>query len=168
MRSNNTKVILITAAISIVSTSLVWVGVGSLWYNLNISRPPAFAVTVTHPEPIEVGETFKLSIEVANPTTDAISLGSIDVYRSILDGFEVLDVKPKPTTRGTDQDYTSFYFRESIEPSESFTFELTLRANAPGIWGGDIDCCTPFENFVTRFTELSVIEPASPTPPSAE
>ncbi len=154
------RALFITAIVTFVVTSAIWIGVGAAGYHLLFRDPPGFEVTVDQPESVELGDRFSLTIRVANPTGKPIRLGSIDAYDDLLDGFEVLSTDPKPDSKQRLLGFTSYYFKESIPPSGDFTFRLDLRAKEAGDWGGDIDCCTPGGNFVTHYTEIGVIDPA--------
>ena len=36
--------------------------------------------------------------------------------------------------------------------------EFQLKAKGVGLWGGDIDACTPTQNFITHHTEIEVVD----------
>ena len=158
-RASATKVAVITAIITFCVTSFFWVCGGALAYHLMTREPPGFDVQVAHPGTVNLGETFYLTVMVENSSSKKLTLGSIDIYDDLLDGFRVISVSPKPNSMDGLFGMKSYYFRESLSSRESFTFQLELEAVNTGTWSGDIDCCTPTENFVTHFAVVEVIDP---------
>lgn len=153
------KLIIITALITMFITSLVWLGIGVGGYWLVTRDAPPFAVEVEHPDVVEVGETLTLKVTVTNDGKEDLKLAELDVYESLLDGFEVVAVKPKPRTKERIFGIVTYGFSHNLKPAESFEIELELRAKNTGNWGGDIDACTPSMNLVTHYTEIEVVTP---------
>lgn len=153
------KLIIITALVTMFVTSLAWVGIGAAGYWLVTREAPLFAVNVGHPDVVKVGETLTLKVTVTNDGKEDLKLAELDVYESLLDGFEVVAVKPKPRTTERIFGMVTYGFSRNLKPAESFDIELELRAKESGIWGGDIDACTPSMNLVTHYTEIEVVEP---------
>lgn len=54
--------------------------------------------------------------------------------------------------------FLSLYFDKEIDAGDSFQVEVELKAVEAGIWSGDIDACTPAENFVTVTQTIAVKE----------
>jgi len=158
MKPSSTKKILITAVITFIATSVVWLGVGIALYKYWTEAPPPFNVTITHPDTVKLRDTFFLEIEVENTSSKSASLGSIDLYDELLDGFTVLSVEPEPNAKEHRWGFATYYLKRSISPDESFTFTLELQADQLGYWSGDIDSCTPFESFVTADASIEVID----------
>ncbi len=99
MEASNNKKVLITAVITFCATSMAWIGIGILLYWLWTETPPPFDVTLAHPETVEVGDTFTLEVDIENSSSKSVSLGSIDLYDDLLDGFAVVSVDPKPDSK---------------------------------------------------------------------
>lgn len=158
MAQSKTGIVLITAAVTAFLTTLFWVGVGGLiyWYFVN-SQPP-FVVTVDSPKSAVKGEIVSLVVEVSNPTAESIDLGSIDVYDSFLDGFSVLKVEPSPDSSDNTFGFTTYYYEKTLGPGDSFQVSYQLKAKEAGVWTGDIDCCTPYQQFVTSTQTIVVTE----------
>ncbi len=113
------------------------------------SEPPPFQLTVEKPEEVGVGETFAVEVRVRNSGDRPLDLGSLDVDDSLLDGFRVVDVEPLPEKRDHTLDFSSFYVTRTLAPGESAAVTLRLEARREGVWTGDVDACTPDEDFVT-------------------
>jgi len=155
----NERAIWITGILTFLMTSVLWIGVGTLIYHVLTRDPPNFEVMIEHPDSVTLNEEFVLVVKVKDPAGEPLNLGSIDFETGLLNGFEVLSVHPKPLSKQKIPNYTSYYFKTLKKSPSEFIFTLNLRARKVGEWAGDIDCCTPLENFVTHYTEISVVEP---------
>jgi len=163
--NSRVPLVILTAFVTFLLTSALWIAGGWFLYqrfgeesgDLLVNDPPDFVVRLEHPEPIRVGDTFPLRIAVSNPSEVAIELGSIDVYDSLLEGFELLGTSPQPVDRMAILDFQSFGLDQRLEPGDRFEFELSLQATTVGTWTGDIDACTPEEDFVTEVAALVVL-----------
>ena len=152
---NKTKIIVTTSLITFFTTSALWVaGVVLLAYYFMDS--PNFSVTVESPTEVKREEVFTISIDVNNPSDDSITLGSIDIYDSLLEGFEIIKIEPNPEETDSIFGFHTAYFNHVLNPRESFRSTYTLRAETAGLWIGDIDCCTPSEKFVTTSRAIRV------------
>ena len=154
------KTILITALITMVVTSLVWLGIGAVGYWVVARDSPEFELRVDHPETVLVGEVFKVKVSVKNDGSSDMKLADLDIYDGLLDGFEIVSVTPKPRSTSKVFDILTHEFSQSLSPAETFDIEFQLRATDAGLWGGDIDACTPLLAFVTHYTEIEVLDPA--------
>ncbi|QTN31158.1 hypothetical protein HZ994_02060 [Akkermansiaceae bacterium] len=160
------RTILLTAIITMAVTSMVWLGIGAVGYWLVSSESPKFGLTVDHPDSVLVGEVFKLKVSVKNDGSSAMKLADLDVYDELLDGFEIVSVTPKPRSTSKVFGILTHEFSQSLAPAQSFGIEFELRAKDVGLWGGDIDACTPLQSFVTHYTEIEVLD--APPVESAE
>ena len=158
---NRNLTILVTAFITMFVTSLVWVGIGTLGYQMMFRDPPQFEVTLDHPENVTVGEEFSIKVHVLNDSSKPLEVGNIDVYQDLLKGFEILDYDPKPKAQNHFWDYKSYDFNSNLNAAETFEFTVRLRAKEEGFWSGDIDVCTPTQNLITTYAEITV-DPAAP------
>jgi len=148
--------IIITGVVTFVLTSALWVAgiAGLYWYF--VASPPSFSVQIETPSEVQLEEEFLMVVTVTNPSDEDAELGSIDIYDSLLDGFEILHVLPEPTDRADYFDFHTAYFNTRLAPGESETYSYTLRAKEEGLWVGDIDCCAPNEKFVTTSKAITV------------
>ena len=146
-----------TVVITAIATSIIWIGL-FLVMATSLNNSPPFAVTIDAPHNVRLREEFTLNAVVANPTDGPLNLGSIDFYDSLLDGFAVVSVDPQPSDKDHLFGFLSLYFYETIEPGDSFNFSMRLRAKDPGVWTGDVDFCTPSEDFMTSQLTIRVAD----------
>ncbi len=158
------KLIVITVALTVMITSLAWLGIGGLAYLIIYQKSPEFRVTVDQPDTVVVGNVFKMRITVENSGSTPLTLSNIDLYDELLDGFEVTAIAPSPRTTEVLYGYVSHEIDRTLKSHETYSIQLELRAEAVGVWGGDIDACTPGQNFITRYTEIEVVDAAPPLP----
>lgn len=121
-----------------------------------MSSPPAFQVDIEAPDEVALNEEFDLVVNVINASDSNLTLGSIDIYSSLLDGFEVISIEPFPNEISEMFGLQSSYFSHKLAGGEQITVTYSLQAKEEGLWIGDIDCCTPFENFVTVSKAIKV------------
>ena len=151
---NNAKTIIITSAITFVATSAIWIA-GILFYIVDFTYfagfmdSASFSVEVQAPEKVKIEETFNLTVSVSNPSEETITLDSIDIYDSLLDGFEIISIEPEPDDVSRLFDFHTIFLDYELAPGENIIVTYTLKAREPGLWTGDIDCCTPNQQFVT-------------------
>ncbi|MFK7852108.1 MAG: hypothetical protein AB8D78_14120 [Akkermansiaceae bacterium] len=143
-------------------TSLVWVTIGGVGYWFMNRGLPDFEVAVDLPETVTMGEVFKMEVAVKNVGSSNLTLADLDVYSEFLDGFEIVSVDPKPRSTSHTFGILTHGYSEKLAPSEVFEVEFELRATAVGYWGGDIDACTPTQNYVTHYTEIDVVDVMAP------
>lgn len=146
-----------------VATSVVWVGLGGLGYWLIYRGSPDFVVSVDHPPIVTVGETFKLKVTVENGGTKNIRLSELDVSDDLLKGFEVISISPKPKGKSKFFGINIYDFSRKIKSGEKIEIEFKLKAKDVGLWLGNVDACTPTQNFVTHYVEIEVINVPAPT-----
>jgi hypothetical protein len=139
-------------------TSIFWASIGTgVFYYLSQSKP-SFEVRIDHPESVVLGEEFPLVIDVRGSDGGKLDLASIDIYDSLLDGFEIVSVTPAGIPKERYFDFSSFSCKPSPKTPNQFTLTLNLRATQVGDWGGDIDCCNWLENFTTHYTAIRVTD----------
>jgi len=153
MRTKQT--VLVTIVVTFFTTSALWIAGLFLLYS-HFIQSADFAVSIAAPDEVARGEVFTLSVEVSNPSDQPIVLGSIDIYDSLLDGFEILAINPQPTDTDPGFGFHTAYFSKALRPGEIFKVTYDLKGIKPGLWIGDIDSCTPQEQFVTNSTAIMV------------
>jgi len=148
--------VIITAAV----TSLLWLGVlvAAYFYLVGTTELP-FQVSAQYPTRVKTGEQFAVEIQVANPTADPMTIDSVDVYHSFLSGFKLINISPEPSSSDDVLDFTTYAFSASLESGQTTFIVLTLEALTPGYFAGDIDICTPNQDYTTIQAGI-VIEPA--------
>lgn len=153
---SNRRIIVVTSLITFMVTSAIWVSVLLFAYWDFSLNPPAFLVNIESPDEVALNQEFELVISVTNVSDSEITLGSIDIYDSLLDGFEIISIEPKPREISKIMGFHSSYFYYPLSAQEQFMGSYTLRAKEEGLWIGDIDSCTPFVNFVTVSKAIKV------------
>jgi hypothetical protein len=154
---SRTSLIVVTAVVSAVGTSLLWLaGLGlAYWYFVGSGAPP-FAVSIEAPSEAVIGQPVNLKMKVINPTDQNLELGSIDVYDSLLKGFEIVGIDPAPVDRDSAFGFQTFYYSRTLSPGESWEMTLGLKPVKEGVWTGEVDFCTPGEKFVTSSVTIRV------------
>jgi len=163
---NKTSLVVLTAFITFICTSILWVGVGVVGYRAWLGLDEwfgeeVFGIELEAPMAVKMDDVFSLKVKATNITEEFAELGSIDVYDSFLEGFEVLGVSPSSKSESGLFGYRSFYFDGlRMRPGESTTVTFELKAVKPGMWQGDVDCCTPSESFSSEAAAILVTETA--------
>ena len=142
--------IIITFVVTFIGTSLLWGAVILFGMSTLSGSAPDFRVQIDAPDMVQVSETFQVVVSVTNPTDHTVEIGSIDVYHSFLEGFEFVGASPAPADVEDIWDFKTFWFNHTLDPGERRDYALDLRALTPGVWSGDVDVCTPEENFITN------------------
>lgn len=161
---SKTSAVILTAFITVICTSLLWMGVGVVAYKAWMSTDEwigedLFSVELEAPAMVKVGELVTMQVTATNISEDLQTLNSIDIYDSLLDGFELVRVSPKTNDDTNIFDFRSFYFDDlRLKPGESTTVTFELKAVKPGTWQGDVDCCTPMESFSTAIATIMVAD----------
>jgi hypothetical protein len=152
------KKTVITVAITFVATTILWIGVviGLYWFYFG-SEPP-FRVALNHPAEVALGSEFAVAVAVENSSDEPATLGSIDIYNSLLDGFEL--ISSRPAFVGVDDvlNFQTLWYQAELQPDSPRTFTLTFRATRPGRHGGQLDVCTPTEVCTTVYATIAVGE----------
>ena len=152
---NNTKVIFISSVVTFLATSAIWIAgivfyiVDFTYYFAGFMDSASFSVEVEAPHKVKMEEIFNLTVSVTNPSEETITLDSIDIYDSLLDGFEIISIEPEPDDVLHLFGFYSIYLYYKLAPGENVVVTCTLKAREPGLWIGDIDSCTPGQQFVT-------------------
>lgn len=148
----------IAVVITFVATTILWIGaaIGLYWYFYG-SEPP-FRVVLNYPAEVAFGSEFAVAVAVENSSEEAATLGSIDIYDSLLDGFEL--ISSRPAFVGVDDvlNFQTLWYQTELQPDAPQTFTLTFRATRPGRHGGQLDVCTPTEVCTTVYAAIAVAE----------
>lgn len=151
------KTIIITAAVTAAVTSAIWLaGIVSFLAFFGDTAP--FSVTVGAPESVKLGDEFPLVVTTRNVGDEPSTLGSIDLYDSFAAGFEVVKVAPFPREVSNLFDLRSYFFTEQLAPGAEVVVTFTLRAVKSGTWAGQVDSCTPAEDYASVNVVIHVEE----------
>ena len=99
-------------------------------------------------------------MEITNPTDQTLTLNTIDLADTLLDGFTVSSVSPSASSYNSFGS-TSYQFSKTISAGESYEVTLVLEATKPGVWTGDVDFSNPSLSFVTSSTTIRVNKPGT-------
>lgn len=154
--------VILTAMISTVVVSALWIACIAVFYFNTSENDPAFAVKMTVPPQATVGDEILFQVEVTNPTDSALELDSIDFEDSLLEGFKVTSVYPAPTDSFSIIGATSYSFSKTLSAGETFELSFLLEAVKPGIWTGDVDLCDSSQSYITSSATVRVNQPGSP------
>jgi hypothetical protein len=153
--------ILLTALVTMVVTSLIWLGLGATAWFYMYDAPPKFFVEMEYPDTVVSGQEFDLVFEIENRDSGSRTLNSIDMHDDFLGGFEVVSITPSPGSREDLWGYQIFNIDESIKSSDTLNITMRLRAETVGFWSGDVDFTNSLENYVTRVPEIEVEDKAT-------
>jgi hypothetical protein len=156
--SYRNKLILLTAVVTMVITSVIWFGIGAAGYWLMYKEPPSFQILVEHPETVDLGEEFEVKVSVENVGADDVNLANVDLYDELLDGFDVISITPKPRSSEKIIGYHSYNLFKNLAPGKTHELTFKLKAKEVGFWSGDIDACNTVQNLVTYYTEIEVVD----------
>jgi len=145
----------IIALISAAVTSIVWIA-GLVLISLYFFGPLPFQVRIDAPARVSVDDSFEIVINATNPTPKEMILDSIDIYSSLLEGFDVVSVSPPPSSESKILNFQSFSFSRSVRPNETVKVVVLLKAKKDGYFSGEIDICTPAQKFTTVSTGIVV------------
>lgn len=138
-----------TILITAILTSLCWMAVFAGVVYFYFSSPPPFQVRVDYPNRVAMGDSFPLVVHISNPSERTETLDSIDIYDSLLSGFEIESVTPVEDSRDRILNFHSFCFSYLLDSATETEIVFTLKAQQKGYFGGDIDVCTPWQSFTT-------------------
>ncbi len=155
-QTSRTPVIVFTAIISTAVVSALWAAGIALFYYSMSGSDPAFAVKMIVPPQANVGDEILVEMEVTNPADLPLTLDSIDLADSLLDGFKVSSVFPAPADTHEVINCTTFSYSETLAGGETFKVSFILEAVKPGIWTGDVDFCNPSQDYVTSSATVRV------------
>ena len=148
----------ITVVITFVATTILWIGIiiGLYWFYFG--NEPPFRVALSHPSDVTLGTEFAVAVTVENSSDETATLGSIDIYDSLLDGFEL--VSSRPAFVGIDDvlNFQTLWYQAELQPDAPLNVTLTFRATRPGRHGGQLDVCTPTEVCTTVYATIAVGE----------
>lgn len=156
--SYRNKIIILTALITMVVTSMIWVGIGAIGYWYAYAEPPSFELQIDHPETMQLGEVVEVKVSVRNNGANDVELANVDFYDELMNGFEIIDLTPKPSSQEKLWGYHSYNIRKKLAPGDVYDLTLKMRAKEAGLWAGDIDACNMMQNMVTHYTEIEVVD----------
>ena len=150
--------IIVAVAVTFVATSLLWLGgIVGLYFVFYGGAPP-FRIALQYPREVTLGDEFDLEIEVENARRKRVSLASIDVFDSFLEGFELIGTVPSYEDHEHVFNFRTLWFQEDLMPEGTVIVRVTLRAAQLGRYGGQLDVCTASELCTTVYAAIDVVE----------
>ena len=150
---------MVTAAVTFLATSFLWVAGFLSWQWWQERQQVPFAISLTHPEEVAFGELVQMDVEIKNDRRQAQTLDSIDIYHSFLRGFEVVAVEPTVEHSRDIGNFRTFGIGREMQPEETLQVRFTLRARRAGTFIGEVDVCNPDQFYTTAVARLKVQRP---------
>ena len=126
-----------------------------LWH---VSQDPkAMEVSVDAPATVKRGEECDLTVAVVNRRAEPLTVTTIDVGESYLEGFTVVGTDPayKSSVGIPIDNSRSYTFDADIAAGATNVFTFQLRATRKGRYIGDVDTCEGLR-FVTHVADTTV------------
>ena len=136
---------------------MVFVAAISVWLFREL---PVLSASISAPSMVQLDSELTLVVTATNPHQKAIVLDSIDIADSFLEGFQIVDVEPKPTSTGQIIGMRTWAFGFPVEPGASREISFKMKAVQEGHFSGDVDVCNPTQDFTTVIADV-VVRPAS-------
>jgi len=106
-----------------------------------LEDPADIMAWVEMPRAVKLGETFDITVTIENGRTDRVlKMNAVDVNDGLLEGIELVAVKPDPRSAEHYADgYIRLEFPIDVEPGQTWQVVITARARQTGIYIDDID-----------------------------
>ena len=132
------------------------VGAVACWYVLR--KRPQLGATLELPPIARAGQTISLVARLDNPHDRPVTLDSVDIAESFLEGFQVLRVEPRPTDtmRVPLVNQRSWSFGQAVPAGGKMAVTFTLRCLRAGHFTGTVDTCNPSQDCTSLFGDVDV------------
>ena len=118
--------------------------------------PEDIMAWVEMPKSVLEGESFVLRITIENGLAkEYYRISSVDIDTDFLHGFKIISIVPEPRHRDDDGGYLEIEFPVDLQPREDWEVEITLQAEKPGVYVGDVDIWAG-DDYVTRIAQARV------------
>jgi len=114
-------------------------------------------IWVEAPKVQKVGDVFVVSIRLENWTTDPFKIEDVDLGAQYMNGFQLVEVSPRPSELDWSGGDLSMTYDRVVEPGNSFEMKLNVRAQRPGIYLGDVDVWFGLAQSYTRIAQTRVL-----------
>lgn len=122
---------------------------------------PMLSATLSLPVEVAVNETVTMTVTASNPHDRTVTLDSIDIDLTFLEGLQVIKITPEPTDTMTVFGQRCWFFEVDVDAGGSQDVQFEFRALQPGRFTGDVDVCNPNQDFITLLGDI-VIKDAPP------
>lgn len=142
--------------LSIAALLLMFVAVAG-WYLL-IREQPLLDAELSVPLQVKVGEAFEMVVETSNPHSRQVSLDSIDIDHTLLQGFQVLAVEPSQhqTENLPFLDQRSWIFEQWVSPGDEYDVTFKLKPLEAGHFTGNVDVCNSNYDWKSLYADIVV------------
>jgi hypothetical protein len=160
----NRSVVIIIGWLSAAALAAVIAVVGiGFWLLRELPAPDA---DLSLPLEAELNSTISMVVTVSNPHDEVVTLDSIDIDESFLEGFQIISIDPKPTDTNNVPfiGQRSWSFGKQLPPGESLAVAFEMKPIAEGRFSGDVDVCNPNQDFTTLYAEVTVTKQLTDEP----
>lgn len=121
-------------------------------------EPENVFVWAEFPRETKIRSTAKLKIIIKNyRTAKAFHMKSLDIGRTISEGFRIKKIRPNINDMNMDFDEFELDYAAQIQPNKQYEITIELEAIKAGLYKGDIDIWEG-NNFLTRVIQCKVTE----------
>lgn len=119
---------------------------------------PRLDAALSAPQEVRLNSTVTMIVTATNTHEKPVTLDSIDISDAFLEGFQILDIQPRPaeTSHIPLCKMQSWEFGRTLDPAQSMTVTFRLKPAARGHFTGDIDITNPAHNSKTLYADIVV------------
>jgi hypothetical protein len=117
---------------------------------------PMLDASLSHPTIVQLDSTFNLCVSVSNSHNTVVTLHSIDIEDSFLEGFQVVSITPEDTDTMHLLGMRNWDFGIRIDPGQSLDICFELKAVQEGHFSGDVEVRNPHHDDVTLVADIVV------------
>lgn len=139
---------------------IVIVVVGAVLYR----QTPVLSASLDAPAAVPLDTEFTLVVTATNPHAKPVTLDSIDIQDSFLEGFQVLGVEPEPKSTQHLFTFRTWDFGKKIPAGAAEQVRFQLKAIQAGHFSGDIDVCNVVQKYTTVVGDIVVKDDAGEQP----
>ncbi len=132
-------------------------GLAGLWLYYR-SRHPVPEAVLSMPERVTIRDKFAIKLHITNNQNQTILLESVDISKSLLDGFHILKTEPicEPVSLHV-LGQRSWPFGVAMAPGSAVILHFqAIATNIPGEYSGFIDVCNKYQDAVRLKAALTV------------
>jgi|GEM_PF-1767834 len=132
---------------------VIFAVVVGVWLSLEF---PVLNASLSVPTQASRDATIAMVITATNDHDKPITLDSVDIDDSFLEGFQVISIHPEPTDTMKIFGQRSWFFERSVDPGESLEVRFELKAVMEGHFSGDVHVCNPNQDVKTLIADVVV------------
>lgn len=140
-----------------IASILVVLAGAALIYYVFVRELPVLDATLDAPHSVTLDSEFEIVVTATNPHAESVTLDSIDIQQTFLDGFQVVGVTPEPVdTMNVFGMIRTWEFGIPVAPGDSTEIRFEFRAVEEGRFSGDLDVCNPNQDWKTLVPDIVV------------